>query len=349
MDKNSSIFITGATGFIGAHLLQQLLAEGYTNIRAFRRPGSPMDLVTDMAERVEWQEGDILDIFALEEAMADQEYVFHCAAIVSFDPADAQQIRTVNITGTANVVNAALKLDIKKLLYVSSIAALGRTKQGITIDEKSKWERSPFNTRYAVSKYQGEMEVWRGHAEGLDIAVVNPSIVLGSGFWGSGPARFFPMVDQGFPFYPVGTTGLVDVRDVAWFIVRLMKSDIKNERFILNAEHYPYQQLLTEVAQALDVQPPKYKVGKILRGLSWRLVWLQAKLMGKRPFLTRETARNSSWVFYYDSQKSLQHFDFAYTPIAQTIKDTAKAYRQAEGQKAVRLSPNRPSISEQSA
>lgn len=349
MDKNSSILITGATGFIGAHLLQQLLADGYTHVRAFRRPDSPMGLVEDLAPKVEWVDGDILDIFALERAMQGCTHIFHCAAVVSFDPADARRLRTVNITGTANVVNTALKLGIEKLLFISSVAALGRTKQGITINETAKWERSPFNTRYAVSKYQGEMEVWRGHAEGLDIAVVNPSIVLGSGFWESGPAHFFPMVDQGFPFYPVGTTGLVDVRDVAWYTVRLMESDIKNERFILNAEHYPYQQLLTEVAQALGVQPPKYKVGKILRSLTWRLAWLQTKITGKRPFLTRETARNSSWIFYYDNQKSLEHFDFAYTPIAETIKDTAATYRQAKGQEAVRLSPNRPSISEQSA
>lgn len=349
MDKNSSILITGATGFIGSHLLQQLLMDGFDRILAFRRPGSPMDLVADLAAKVEWVDGDILDIFALERAMEGCDYVFHCAAVVSFDPADARHLRTVNITGTANVVNTALKLGIKKLLYVSSVAALGRTKQGITITETAKWERSPFNTRYAVSKYQGEMEVWRGFAEGLNIAVVNPSIVLGSGFWHSGPAHFFSMIDKGFPFYPVGMTGMVDVRDVAWYMVRLMESNIKNERFILNAEHYPYKQLLTEVAEALGVKPPKYKVGKILRGLSWRLAWLQAKLTGKRPFLTRETARNSSWVFYYDNQKSLQPFDFAYTPIAQTIRETAEAYRQTEGEKAVRLNPNRPSISEQSA
>ncbi|MEQ8704870.1 MAG: NAD-dependent epimerase/dehydratase family protein [Phaeodactylibacter sp.] len=348
MDKNSSILVTGATGFIGAHLLQQLLADGYTNIRALRRPGSPMDLVEDLAGQVDWADGDILDIFALEEAMQERAYVFHCAAVVSFDPAEAKHLRTVNITGTANVVNTALKLGTRKLLYVSSIAAIGRTKQGITIDETAKWERSPFNTRYAVSKYQGEMEIWRGFAEGLDIAVVNPSIVLGSGFWHSGPAHFFSIVDGGFPFYPVGTTGLVDVRDVAWYMIRLMESDIKNERFILNADHYPYRQLLTEIAKALQVPPPKYKVGKMLRGLFWRLAWLQAKLMNKPPFLTRETARNSSWVFYYDNQKSLRYFDFKYTPIAETIKDTAAAYQKAQGQKAVRLSPNRPSISEQS-
>ncbi len=349
MDKNSSILITGATGFIGAHLLQQLINDGYTNIRGYRRAGSPMELVGDLAEKVEWVDGDVLDIFSLKTAMEGREYVFHCAAVVSFDPADADQLRRVNITGTANVVNTALMVGTKKLLYVSSIAALGRTKQYITIDETAKWERSPFNTRYAISKYQGEMEAWRGYAEGLDIAVVNPSIVLGSGYWESGPPHFFSMVDGGFSFYPAGTTGLVDVRDVAWYMARLMESPVKNERFILNAEHYPYQQLLSQIAAALGAQPPKYKVGKFMRRLSWRLAWLQAKLTGKRPFLTRETARNSSWVFYYDNQKSRQHFDFEYTPIAQTIQDTAAAYRQAQGQQAIRLKPNRPSISGQSA
>lgn len=349
MEKNSPILITGGTGFIGAHLLQQLLLDGYTNIRVLRRPGSSMELVKDLEAQVEWVEGDLLDIFSLEDAMEGMEYIFHSAAVVSFDPAHSDQLRTVNMTGTANVVDTALKTGIKKLLYVSSIAALGRTKQGITIDETAKWERSPFNTRYAISKYQGEMEVWRGFAEGLDIAVVNPSIVLGSGFWGSGPAHFFPMVDKGFAFYPTGTSGLVDVRDVAWYMTRLMESKVKNERFILNAAHYPYKRLLTEVANALNASPPKFRVGKMLRGLSWRLAWLQAKLTGKRPFLTRETARNSSWVFYYNNEKSQQQFGFQYTPIEQTIRDTAAAYLKVKGQQAVRLTPNRPSISEQSA
>lgn len=337
MDKQTPILLTGATGFIGAHILQQLLAEGYENIRALRRPDSDMALVQDLTDRVDWVEGDVLDIFSLEEAMQGVEQVCHAAALVSFDPADEAYMTKVNVEGTANVVNIALHLGISKLTYISSIAALGRGKEGATLDEKAGWVRSPLNTRYAISKYQGEQEVWRGYAEGLKVAIVNPSIVLGSGFWQSGPPHFFQLAWKGFRFYPAGATGLVDVRDVARFTAQLMGSSIVNERFILNAEHYTYRQLLTEIALSLGKKPPSIKVGPVLRRVAWRLAWLQAKLTGKRPFLTRETARTSSTVFYYRNDKSLRLFGFAYTPIAQTIQETAAVFLATDGELAARL------------
>jgi nucleoside-diphosphate-sugar epimerase len=328
MDKDTPILITGATGFIGSHLLRQLLSAGYTHIRALRRPGSSMDLVEDIASQAEWKDGDILDIFELEEAMQGQAVVFHCAAIVSFDPAEAEVMLRANVEGTANVVNAALHLGGIHLIYVSSIAALGRSKEGVTIDETAKWERSPFNTRYAISKFQGEMEVWRGQAEGLQVAVVNPSIVLGPGDWSAGPPRFFQTVWDGIRFYPAGTTGLVDVEDVARFMQMLMEKGTTGERYILNAEHYTYKRLLTEIAEALGKKPPTLKVGPIMRRVAWRLAWLQAKLTGGRPFLTKETAKNSSLTFYYDHSKSLRDFDFEYTPIAETIRRTARKFEK---------------------
>jgi len=337
MNKETPILITGATGFIGAHLLQQLLAAGYRRIRILTRPGSPTELVEDLLPRVEVREGDLLDIFSLEQALQGVEVVFHCAAIVSFDPAEEAAMMRANVEGTANLVNTALLLGTPKLIHLSSIAALGRSREGATIDESAKWERSPFNTRYAISKFQGEMEVWRGRAEGLNVAIANPSIVLGSGYWESGPPHFFQLVDQGFRFYPAGTAGLVDVRDVARFLQLLLEEDIQGERFILNADHYPYRRLLTAIAQQLGRRPPSVKVGPVLRRLAWRFAWLQAKLTGKRPFLTRETARNSSLTFYYDNRKSREAFQFSYTPIEKTIRDTAEAYRESQGAKAVRL------------
>lgn len=343
MNHSSPILITGATGFIGAHLLQQLLADGYTNIRCLKRPGSDMRLVQGLEGKVEWVEGDLLDPFAVEDAMRGCTHVFHGAAVVSFNPADFSAMQKVNVEGTALLVNTALHLGIEKLVYISSIAALGRTKEGVTLTEKAKWERSPFNTRYAISKFQGEQEIWRGQAEGLKVAVVNPAIVLGAGFWESGPPHFFPTIDKGFRFYPAGTTGLVDVRDVAWFMARLMASDIAGERFILNAEHYSYQQLLSEIAGALGRPAPRFKVGKLLRGIAWRIAWLQAKLSGKRPFLTKEAAYNSSRVFFYDNTKSKAAFNFQYTPIADTIQETARLYQSSAGKAPARLplSPER--------
>lgn len=326
MDKDTPIFITGATGFIGSHLLRQLLASGYHRIRALYRPGNSRGLVSDIEGQVEWVAGDLLDPFSLEEAMAGQSVVFHCAAIVSFDPKDAGAMQRANVEGTANVVNAALHTGLPHLIYLSSIAALGRSKEGATIDETAKWERSPFNTRYAISKFQAEMEVWRGQAEGLRVAVANPSIVLGPGDWSSGPPRFFQTVWDGIRFYPAGTAGLVDVKDVARFLQLLMETGTSGERYILNAEHYRYERLLTEIAQALGKKPPTLRVGPVLRRLAWRLAWIQSKLTGQPPFLTKETARNSGSTFYYDNSKSVRDFDFSYRPVAETIRRTAGVF-----------------------
>lgn len=202
------------------------------------------------------------------------DYIFYCVVVVFFDLVDVWYLCIVNIIGMANVVNIVFKLRIRKLLYVSLIVALGWIKQGIIIIEIVKWECSFFNIWYVVSKYQGEMEVWCGYVEGLDVVVVNFFIVFGSGFWESGLVYFFFMVDEGFFFYFVGMIGLVDVWDVVWYMVWLMESNIRNECFIFNVEYYFYKQLLMEVVEVLGVKLFKYKVGKILCGLFWCLVWL---------------------------------------------------------------------------
>ena len=324
--NNTSILVTGATGFVGAYLLRHLLSKGYTNIRGMRQQNSPMALVEPFAAQIEWVDGDILDVFSLEDAFDGIQQVYHCAALVSFDPSDRNKMMQVNEQGTANIVNIALEKGIQKLVHVSSIAAIGRTKEGETINENNKWERSSFNTNYAISKFKAEQEVWRGIAEGLTAAIVNPAIILGSSRWGTGTAKIFELISKGYAFYPAGTTGLVDIRDVVRFMVLLMESDIQGERYILNGEHLSYKDLLTQIAKAFSKRPPSIKVTPFLRGLAWRLSWLQAKMTGQSPVLTKETANNSSRIFYYDHSKSMGQFDFSYIPINQTIRETAEQF-----------------------
>jgi len=320
--KDTPILITGATGFVGSYLLRYLLLQGYRCIRAIRRPSSHLGLLGQAAREVEWVEGDILDPVFVEDAMRGMKRVFHCAAVVSFDPRQAARMMAANGEGTANIVNAALHEGIGKLVHVSSIAALGRARNGLTLSEKDTWQRSRFNTNYAISKYQAEQEVWRGIAEGLSAAIVNPSVVLGSGKWEEGTARIFKTVLHGLHFYPPGTTGFVDVRDVSRFTARLMESKAEGQRYILNAENRPYQWLLESIARHLGVRPPQYKANRMAKAVAWRLAWLQSRLTGQAPILTRETARQSSFSFYYDNSKSLQAIPFSYYPIEKTISET---------------------------
>lgn len=334
--RNVPILITGATGFAGSYLLRYLLLRGYGNIRAVRRKNSSLDLLETVAGKVEWVEGDITDPVFVEEAMRGIRWVFHCAAVVSFDPRREEEMMQANGEGAANIVNAAMYEGIDRLLHVSSIATLGRVRNGITLNEKDLWQRSRFNTQYAISKYLAEQEVWRGMVEGLNVAVVNPSVILGSGRWEEGTARIFKKALEGLRFYPEGATGFVDVRDVARFSVQLMESGIEGQRFVLNAGNLSYKALLEKICKHLGARPPAYRANALARGIGWRLAWLHSRLTGSPPLLTRETAAQSSRAFYYENEKSLQVFPFSYLPLGQTIAETCRQLLEAreEGFKA---------------
>lgn len=328
MNQEKLVLLTGATGFVGAYMLRLLLQKGY-RVRALRRANSPMDLVADVQGKVEWFEADLGDLGALEDAFEGVTHVCHCAAMVSFRAKDVAQMRRVNVTGTANLVNLSLDFGVQKFIHVSSIAAIGRSRERPQLDETAKWVNSSGNTQYAVSKYLSEQEVWRGQAEGLTVAVVNPAIILGSGFWQLGSAKFFKQIYEGLRFCPVGCSGFVDVRDVARFMLHLLESDVVGERFILNAQDTTYREFFHAIAAAMDKKAPSITVTPLLAEVAWRVEWLKEKLLGLEPVVTKETARSSVSSYFYDNAKSKSVFNFQYTPLEQTIRETAAQYLMA--------------------
>jgi len=328
MDQNAKILVTGGTGFIGSYLIR-LLAKRGCAIRALRRANSPMDLVAEAAGAVEWVEADVTDVLALEDAFAGITHVCHCAAMVSFHPRDVRRMMQVNVNGTANMVNAALHAGVQKFVHVSSIASLGRTKERPNLDESAHWVPGSGNSQYAISKYLSEQEVWRGHAEGLPVAIANPAVVLGSGFWDAGSGQMFSQVYRGLKFWSVGGTGFVDVRDVAQFLVLLLESEINGERYILNARDTPFRDLFFQVADALGVRRPFVKVTPLLAEVAWRVEWLKEKITGAQPIVTRESARSSVSTYRYNNAKSLTVPGFAYRPLEQTIRETAAQFLDA--------------------
>ena len=329
MSHSKTIFVTGGTGFLGSYLIRYLLKKQAGNIRALKRATSSMALLLDVHERIDWVEGDILDIPLLEDALEGVDEIYHCAAVVSFDPRELKTMMDINVTGTANMVNIALTKDIRKFVHVSSIAAIGRAEGKADVSENTKWQTSKFNSNYAISKYQAEQEVWRGEAEGLNIAIVNPSVIIGSGFWKKGTARFWPQVYNGLKFYPKGASGFVDVRDVAKYMIQLMASDISSERFLLNGDNLTFQKLFSLLAQQLGKSKPKIKVSTFIGELAWRLEKFRAMITGKSPLITKETARNSAQTYIYDNRKSLAAIDFKYTPIVHTIEETSEQFLKA--------------------
>ncbi|MDX1667366.1 MAG: NAD-dependent epimerase/dehydratase family protein, partial [Saprospiraceae bacterium] len=212
---------------------------------------------------------------------------------------------------------------IKKLVHVSSIAAIGRSRDGARLEEASSWQKSKLNSNYAISKFLAEQEVWRGMAEGLKAAIVNPSVILGAGRWDEGALQYFGLIWNKFPFYPVGATGFVDVRDLAVAMIRLMESNITGERFIISSENRTYRSVFNKIAECLDKRPPYLAANRLIRPFAWRLSWLQQKIFGGKRTITRETALLSSKTFYFDNSKSAEQLGMQYRPLDTTIEESS--------------------------
>ena len=263
---------------------------------------------------------DILDVYALEDDMQEITEVYHCAGLVSFNPKDEKKLYSINVDGTANIVNACLNAGVKKLVHVSSVAALGRIRPGQMINEKMEWTPETSNSKYGHSKYLGEMEVWRGVAEGLNAVVINPSIILGAGNWNEGSSKIFKSVYNEFPWYTEGTTGFVDVKDVATAMILLMQSDITSEKFIVSAENISYKEMFTMMAKAFGKKVPSKKVTAFIAALTWRLENIKSKFTGIAPLLTRETANTALTKVEYDNIKLLKALpDFKYRSLQNSI------------------------------
>ena len=331
------IFVTGGTGLLGAYLLLELTHEE-NKVRALRREGSSVRIVenvfrynSDNAEellrRIEWVNGDVCDIFSLEDALEGIDYVYHCAAVVSFDPKDRDKMMQVNIEGTANVVNASLSKGIKKLCHVSSIAALGRAEPGTVMTEDNTWKSSPHNSNYAISKYDGEREVWRGTEEGLKAVIVNPSIIIGMGDPEKGSSKLISTIDGFSLFYSNGINGFVDVRDVVRSMVALMKSPIQNERFIVNGANYSYRRLFEFIALNLDKPKPRFAIPNALLAIWWRIETLRSLITGSTPIITKETAHTSMHQYYYSGNKLTEKTGLRYTSPEETIAEACRIYK----------------------
>jgi len=331
-DNNSQqplIFITGGTGFLGSYILRYLVQSG-ERVRALRRSSSRMDLVADVADKVEWVEGDVLDVSALETAMEGMDQVYHVAAVISFNPREKDWMFKVNIEGTANIINLALELGVRRVLQMSSISALGRDLDHPRLDESAKWTNSPINTNYSISKFKSECEVWRGIEEGLDAVIANPATIIGSGYWGNGTAALFSTVANGLKFSPKGGTGLVDVRDVAQASIQLMNSGISGERFIISAEDTAWKDFFSSAARHLHVKVPTKTVSGLPLEIFWRMEWLRSRLTKSSPLITKETARLSAYQFYYDTTKLEKALNFKYRSIEDSIQEIAAQYVESQ-------------------
>jgi len=332
------ILVTGGTGLVGSHLLYFLLKEE-RDIRAIYRKSASLEKVKlvfsyyteeveELFNKIDWVEANTTDVPALTDAFKGITHVYHAAAFISFNPKHFNYLRKVNIEGTANIVNLCIENKVEKLCYVSSIATLGKELDGSAISEKTEWNQEAKNSVYAITKYGAEMEIWRGSQEGLDVVIVSPGVVLGSGHWKSASGRIFSSVNKGMKYYTTGGSGFVDVYDVVKMMIFLMNSAIKNELYIAVGHNVLYKDLLEKTAKYLNKEAPKKEIAK------WKLLVISSldsikkTLFGGKRKLLKATVHSLYTISTFNSQKAIEQLPFTFTTLDESLERISKDFKK---------------------
>lgn len=330
------ILVTGGTGLIGSHLLFHLVNSG-EKVKAIYRTENSIKKVSNvfayysqkpssLLEKVLWVRADITDIGALDPIFKDVEQVYHAAAFISFDPRHYKSLVKINTEGTANIVNLCLKHGVKKLCYVSSIAAIGPSVKNAMATEENEWNDTQASV-YGLTKHDAELEVWRGSQEGLPVVIVNPGVVIGPGFWRTGSGTFFTYASKGKKSFIPGGTGFVTINDVISSMVALMESNVQGERFILVNENLSYGELFQKISPKLGLEPPSKKVSFWALELFWRWDWLRSHLRGKRRRLTKAMAKGLYHQEVYSNEKLKKTLSFKFGDLDEAIAFCCDKFR----------------------
>lgn len=330
------ILVTGSSGLLGSHILYDLASKGKKIKALIRNLESKTEILQtfslytsspeQLMQQVEFAIGDVLDVFSLLDALEGVDQVYHCAAMVSFSPRAADRMLKTNIEGTANVVNSCLEKKIQKLCHVSSVAALGKALDNEAVTEETFWKNSSENSVYSISKYSSEREVWRGVQEGLNAIVVNPTVILGPGNWAKGSSNLFRSAKKGMMFYTNGITGFVDVRDVASCMIKLMESNLVNERFIITSENIAYREFFNWANRAFNKSEPSIYAYPFLSNLVWRLEKIKCFFTQTEPLITKETTRAAHQQNYFSNHKIIDAIQHEFIPIKESIDYTCSSF-----------------------
>lgn len=328
--------ITGATGLVGAHVALQLLQQN-KSVVAIKRKGSDVSKTQklfsyytsdadSLFSKITWLDADVCDIYSLLDALEGIETVYHCAGFVSFNSNDHKQMHRINSEGTANMVNACLEKNIKALCYVSSIATLQNPDITKNIDESVYWKSSPTASDYAISKYNGEREVWRGIEEGLNAVIVNPGIILGPGFWNQSSGKLIKTTFKGNPFYTNGSSATIDAKDVAACMIQLVENKQFSQRFVLIENNYSFKEILTQLHKALGKKEPTIEAGKILLTIGKWFDGIRSFISGKEQLITQETITAGLDKNSYNNNRIKLALNYQFIPLQETVKFVCAAY-----------------------
>lgn len=322
-----NVVVIGGSGLIGSYIVRKCIQEGLT-VRATHHSKLNPDCQKALGPGVEWVQADILNVFDLEDLFKGFDVVINTAAIVSFDPRKKKEAFRLAKEGTTNIVQAAVDAGIRKLVHVSSVAALGRKKMDNVITEKEVFSHSPFDTSYGLSKFLAEQEVWRGYFEGLPVTIINPSMVIGAGPWGQSSTKLITSVQEGLAYFPAGSTGFVDVRDVADAAFLALSGDVDGHRFIISGENLAYEYVFKEISRHLKTKNQWKPLTGGLAALAWRWSALVSFFTGKEPVITKENVKSTSTRTAYVNAKSMDILGLTYRPVEQSIEETCRVYRE---------------------
>ncbi|MCJ7935097.1 MAG: NAD-dependent epimerase/dehydratase family protein [Chryseobacterium sp.] len=321
------VFVTGATGILGRIIVLELLKRG-KKVRASKRPGSNLNEVRhsysfytenpdDFFNKIEWIDVDFDDLNTLQAALEGVEEVYHCAGKVSFHPKDEKEMYHTNIKGTENLLYACEGSGVKKFLHVSSVAVLDNFNEKGELDEDSDFNPKLEHSAYAISKHLSEMEVWRASAEGLNVSVINPGMIVGSGNWSQSSGELFSTFENN-SFTFAGGSAYVDVRDVAQIAVELLEHNIFGERFIIVSENKRYAELGKQIRTRLGLKEAKIlteaqlNIGRLANTL---FGWLIPKLR----MVTKSNIEAISSFNTISNHKIKEKLNYQFIPIKESI------------------------------
>jgi len=322
MPMNERILITGGSGLLGSYLIRWFRQRGYTQITSTYQ-NSPHTIPNDIRDGVHWIQLSLPDKVASYAIVEGHSWVIHAAGMISYKTKDKYKLLDVNQTGTEHIVNACLAHQVSHLVYVGSIASLGREMDNVTLNEKSPWLDNEFSSGYGLSKYHGELEVWRGAGEGLNTSVVLPSVILGAGVWDRSSLQLVERIVSKAGWYPGGQTGYVDVRDVVQFVGMLLEKSMTGQRWLLNGANMPYSDLYRSFATHLGLNKSFSEAPKWLAKF---ILLTSSILRGNR--LGMEMLNQAYSTFSYDASKSLSMEGFQYRGMEQTIREVSAAYQE---------------------
>lgn len=330
------ILVTGGSGILGSQIIRGLQTDNKA-VRAIKRSTSDISWTSDINGDIQWIESDILDIIGLDKAFEDITHVIHCAAVVSFDNSNDLQMNNVNIEGTKNILVLCQKYNIQKLIYISSVAALGRSSNADIITEDAKWESSDLNTAYANSKYLAELEVWRAQEEGLATVILNPSVIIGPGNWNNSSINLFKHVNEGNPLYPIGSLNFVDVRDVVNIAIKFLSNNVHSERFILNAGMLSYKSFFGLVANAMHKKAPFLKVNPSLAVFVAAVLRIVKFFTGIKSNITKEAVLMSQLRILFSADKVEKQLNYKFRSVEESVHWTCEQLKKQSVQKLMRL------------